>query len=125
MRRILLLLVALTILPALPTGARAYPHNLSTPDVNYWRHHGHVRHHAQARVDLNTASRAQLMRLPGIDRRRADRIIAERPYARVSQLETRRVLSRHEYGRVRTRLTVATRGGNLSQPGWDHRSRRM
>lgn len=60
---------------------------------------------AIALVDLNTASAAELNRLRGggnIGRA----IIAKRPYAQVSDLLTKRVLSRAVYERIREQVTV-------------------
>jgi DNA uptake protein ComE-like DNA-binding protein len=57
-------------------------------------------------VNLNKASKADLQGLPGITPQKADRIIAERPYADPHQLVTRRVLSEDEYAQVKDRLIV-------------------
>ncbi|HUP07550.1 MAG TPA: helix-hairpin-helix domain-containing protein [Caldimonas sp.] len=54
------------------------------------RHHGPtvVEHY----VDLNSASRKELMTLPGIGKAEADRIVAHRPYLVKSDLVTKNVL---------------------------------
>jgi DNA uptake protein ComE-like DNA-binding protein len=57
-------------------------------------------------VDLNKGSKDDLASLPGINSERAERIIAERPYANTRQLVTRHVLSEDEYAQVRDRVTV-------------------
>lgn len=57
-------------------------------------------------VDLNKASKDDLTTLPGITSQRADRIIAERPYASAHQLVTRRVLSEDEYAKIQDRVVV-------------------
>ncbi len=57
-------------------------------------------------LDLNKASKDELSTLPGITHAKADRIIAERPYASAHQLVTRHVLSEDEYGQVQDRVTV-------------------
>ncbi len=57
-------------------------------------------------VDLNKGSKDDLASLPGINSERAERIIAERPYASTRQLVTRHVLSEDEYAQVRDRVTV-------------------
>jgi DNA uptake protein ComE-like DNA-binding protein len=57
-------------------------------------------------VDLNKGSKDDLASLPGINSERAERIIAERPYASTRQLVTRHVLSEDEYAQVRDRVAV-------------------
>lgn len=57
-------------------------------------------------VDLNKSSRDDLSSLPGINSQKADRIIAERPYANTHQLVTRRVLTEDEYAQVQDRVVV-------------------
>ena len=57
-------------------------------------------------IDLNKASKEDLTGLPGIDARKADRIIAERPYASAHQLVTRHVLTEDQYSQVHDRVAV-------------------
>jgi len=58
-------------------------------------------------VDLNKAPKDDLASLPGITTQRADRIIAERPYANTHQLVTRRILSEDEYAQIQDRVVVS------------------
>jgi DNA uptake protein ComE-like DNA-binding protein len=57
-------------------------------------------------IDLNRASKPDLQSLPGITPKKADRIIAERPYANTHQLVTRRILTEDEYAQVQDRVGV-------------------
>ena len=57
-------------------------------------------------VDLNTASKAQLISLPGMDDASADRVIAGRPYASEHELLEKRILSREEYNKIADSITV-------------------
>lgn len=57
-------------------------------------------------VDLNKSSKNDLTSLPGITDHKADRIIAERPYANTHQLVTRHILTEDEYGQVQDRVVV-------------------
>ena len=57
-------------------------------------------------VDLNRASKDDLASLPGVSARRADRIIAERPYAYTHQLVSRHVLTEDEYAQIQDRVVV-------------------
>jgi competence protein ComEA len=67
---------------------------------------GLTRPSADKPVDLNTASKAQLMSLPGMDDASADRIISGRPYSSEHQLLERRILSREEYNKIADSITV-------------------
>lgn len=57
-------------------------------------------------LDINHASKAQLESLPGINEATADRIIANRPYARRDDLLSRGILTRREYERISEQLTA-------------------
>jgi DNA uptake protein ComE-like DNA-binding protein len=57
-------------------------------------------------VDLNKASKDDLSSLPGITSPKAERIIAERPYASAHQLVTRHVLTEDEYSQIQDRVVV-------------------
>ncbi len=57
-------------------------------------------------VDLNKASKQDLASLPGLDEHKADRIVAERPFANTHQLVSRRILTEEEYSRVQDRVVV-------------------
>jgi len=57
-------------------------------------------------LDLNHASKPQLLSLPGIDDAAADRIIAGRPYSSEHELLERRIVSREEYNKIADSVTV-------------------
>lgn len=57
-------------------------------------------------VDLNKGSKDDIAALPGISSQKADRIIAERPYATTHQLVTRHVLSESEYSQIQDRVVI-------------------
>jgi radical SAM superfamily enzyme with C-terminal helix-hairpin-helix motif len=57
-------------------------------------------------LDLNTASRDQLMSLPGMNAHDADRVIAGRPYDSASDLQTRHIVSKSEYDRIADQVTA-------------------
>jgi DNA uptake protein ComE-like DNA-binding protein len=58
-------------------------------------------------LNINKASREDLLTLPGITERQANRIIAERPFDDAHDLVTRRVLSQEEYEKIRNRVIAA------------------
>ena len=55
-------------------------------------------------LDLNVATASQLQQLPGITAAYARRIIANRPYKVKHELETRKILPRAVYARIRDRV---------------------
>ena len=60
----------------------------------------------QKAVNLNSASKSQLLSLPGIDAKSANRIISGRPYRDKADLESRNIVSADEYQRIQDHVTV-------------------
>ena len=69
----------------------------------------HSRMH-MAKVDLNTASKEDLLKLKGMTDADADKIIAARPFASVSELKSKKVVDAAEYGKIRGSLMVKKTG---------------
>jgi DNA uptake protein ComE-like DNA-binding protein len=57
-------------------------------------------------LDLNSASREQLLTLPGITPAQADRVIKGRPYTAPGDLLTRHILPKAEYDKISDRITA-------------------
>ena len=57
-------------------------------------------------VDLNSANKAQLMGLPGIDEARANAIIADRPYQRPHDVVSKRAISAAEFQKIEKHVTT-------------------
>ena len=55
---------------------------------------------AAALVDLNTATKADLMKLPGVGEAISAKIIANRPYANKAQLLTRKLVNQATYDKI-------------------------
>jgi DNA uptake protein ComE-like DNA-binding protein len=55
-------------------------------------------------LNVNTATREQLMSLPDVTDAEADGVIAGRPYDDPSQLVTRRILPKSKYDKIADRL---------------------
>ena len=55
-------------------------------------------------VDINSAGKAELMTLPGIDAARADKIIAGRPYPSKAFLVTRNIIPAGVYETIRRQI---------------------
>jgi DNA uptake protein ComE-like DNA-binding protein len=57
-------------------------------------------------LDLNTASREDLARLPGIGDTYSDKIIAGRPYRSRSELMSKKILPKATYEKIRSMVTA-------------------
>jgi len=57
-------------------------------------------------VDINSASREELKKLPGIGAAEADRIVAGRPYLSKAHLQTRNIVSPMVYQGLRERVVA-------------------
>jgi DNA uptake protein ComE-like DNA-binding protein len=57
-------------------------------------------------LDLNTATREQLVSLPGVTAREADRVIAGRPYNDPGDLVTRHIIPKTEYDKIADEVTA-------------------
>jgi len=55
-------------------------------------------------VDINSASRAQLKKIPGIGNAEADKIIAGRPYLSKAHLVTRSIISGAHYVQIKDQI---------------------
>lgn len=60
--------------------------------------------HDSKAIDINKASREDLLTLPGLSEREADRIIASRPFNDAHDMVSRRVISATEYEKIRDRV---------------------
>ena len=67
---------------------------------------GLARPSADHPLDLNSASKTQLLSLPGITDDAADRIIAARPYSNTHELLDKRIISREEFNKIADSITV-------------------
>jgi len=59
------------------------------------------------KADLNTASKEDLMKLPGVDDATADKIVAARPFKSRSELESKNIVTKEQYSKLSALVTVA------------------
>jgi competence protein ComEA len=57
-------------------------------------------------LDLNTATKEQLLSLPGVTAPEAGRVIAARPYKEPGEVVTRHIISKAEYDKIADRVTA-------------------
>jgi DNA uptake protein ComE-like DNA-binding protein len=57
-------------------------------------------------LDINGASKDQLMSLPGMSPAQADRVIAGRPYDAPTDLKSRHIIPDSEYDRIADKITA-------------------
>ena len=56
-------------------------------------------HKSSAKVDLNSASREDLIKLPGVGEAIADKIIAARPFKSKDELVSKKIVTKAEYNK--------------------------
>ncbi len=81
----------------------------SVPVVREGPDQGPAQGPVQNKVDLNQAGVEELRRLPGITPEIAERIVRNRPYRKLDDLVTRKVLGKKQFARVRE-LVIVSRG---------------
>jgi competence protein ComEA len=64
----------------------------------------------QAKVDLNRAGTEDLARLPGISPALAERIVRHRPYRKLDDVVSRKVLGKKQFARIREFVTIGPPG---------------
>jgi DNA uptake protein ComE-like DNA-binding protein len=70
-------------------------------------HPAHVAHAKRMpAVDINSASKEDLMKLPGITDETAQKIVDGRPYKSKADLIKKSILTKAEYGKVRNRIVA-------------------
>jgi len=67
-------------------------------------------------VDINSASKAELKKLPGIRDAEADKIVAGRPYLSKAHLVTRNVISQEVYDGIRTLIVAKQKPEQTAKP---------
>ena len=92
-----------TTAPATTAPAKTAPAKTTSSTT----HHHSSSKSAHPKTDLNTASKEDLMKLPGVDDATADKIIAARPFKSHSELQSKNIVTKEEYGKISSMVTAA------------------
>jgi hypothetical protein len=57
-------------------------------------------------LDLNTASKEDLMTLPGVTSEEADRVLAARPFRSPNEMVSRRIMTKTQYDKIADRVVA-------------------
>ena len=88
------------------SGAPAGTADNAAP-AKHARHHGGSKMMAKhAMVDLNSASKEDLVKLPGIGDETADKIIAARPFKSRTELLSKKIVTRAQFKKIRGWVTA-------------------
>jgi len=60
----------------------------------------------EQRIDVNTAPVHVLRKLPGLGPELAERIVQHRPYKKLDELITKKVLGRKQFARIKDRIRI-------------------
>lgn len=66
-------------------------------------------------VDINSASKAELKKVPGFNDTQADRIIASRPHAGKADLVLKNIISREHYEKIKDRVAAKQTKKTIAQ----------
>jgi competence protein ComEA len=94
-----------TTAPATAAPAKAAP--AKTTSTTHHHSSSSSKSTKTPKTDLNTASKEDLMKLPGVDDALADKIIAGRPYKSHSELESKNIVTKEQYSKLSAKVTVA------------------
>jgi competence protein ComEA len=65
---------------------------------------------AVAKIDINSATKEELMKLPGVGDATADKIIAGRPYKTKAELSSKKIVGPKAYAKIRSQIIAKQEG---------------
>jgi competence protein ComEA len=94
--------VALGLVIPLVALANQTPQSTTPPSA----HHHSGKSHSAPKVNLNTATKEQLMTLPGVTDEGADKIIAGRPFKSKDELVKKNIMTKEEMKKLEAKVTT-------------------
>jgi len=89
-----------------PPATSSAPAATKAPATTSAHHSSSKSAHHHNMVNLNTASKEQLVKLPGVTAETAEKIIASRPYTSTNELVSKKVVSEAEYKKMQGHVTA-------------------
>jgi competence protein ComEA len=95
--------VALGLVVPLVAMANQTPQSTTPPAAH---HHSSSKSHSAPKINLNTATKEQLMTLPGMTDDAADKIIAGRPFKSKDELVQKNIMTKEEMKKLESKVTT-------------------
>jgi DNA uptake protein ComE-like DNA-binding protein len=94
--------------PATPTKPATTTTKPKTKRTSFGakKHAGKAEKLGSTVVNINTASEADLQKVPGIGKKRAARIVKARPFTSVDDLVAKKIMSKKDLAKVRANLST-------------------
>jgi len=102
---VILTVAAVAFAATVALAADTTPPAKSTTPAHHSSHSSSKSTHPK--TDLNTASKEDLMKLPGVDDATADKIVAARPFKSRSELESKNIVTKEQFAKLNPLVMVA------------------